>query len=127
MIVPLDSARGGAGHSLVLVWLDGGWTEGAGPAYPWHTAVHVRPPAGLVGQLRGAEARPGAFVAVDVAAAAAGSGGRESTWEDAVGRGTEMLDRGHDGRGRVEVERGDRCGCGVAPRRRLATRVLAHR
>ncbi len=91
LIVALDSARGGAGHAVVVVWLNGTWAGAPHSDYPWGEAVHQAPPAGLVEQLRGSVERPGAFLAIDVASAAHRPGDAPTSWEAAVARGTEML------------------------------------
>jgi len=91
MIVALDSGQGGAGHALVVVWLDGGWGGTPHPDYPWHHAVHPAPPAGLVERLRGGVKQPGAFLAVDVTSAASRQDTAPMPWEMAVARGTAML------------------------------------
>ncbi|MDQ3886483.1 MAG: ATP-binding protein, partial [Actinomycetota bacterium] len=98
MIVALDSARGGPGHALVVVWLDGGWDGTAHPDYPWRDAgrpwrdaVHPAPPAGLVERLRGGVKQPGAFLAIDVSGAASRQDTAPMPWEEAVARGIAML------------------------------------
>ena len=79
LIVALDSARGGPGHALVVVWL--------GEAdYPWRQAVHPTPPAELLSQLRSSADQPGAFLAIDVTGAAA-----HTPWEAVIAAGADML------------------------------------
>jgi hypothetical protein len=66
LVIALKAARGGPGHALVVVWLDGSWAGAPARNYPWTAVVHDRPPAELIGQLRAAADQPGSFLAIDV-------------------------------------------------------------
>ncbi|HSV66517.1 MAG TPA: hypothetical protein VLJ59_11500 [Mycobacteriales bacterium] len=109
LIVIADSARRGRpAHAVVVVWLGGGWAGRPAAGYPLTGAVHDRPPADLVGDVRAGPDAPGSFVAVDVARAAVrrdragqsragqpeaghGAPAGPATWAEAVAAGAALL------------------------------------
>jgi hypothetical protein len=92
LIVALDSSRGGPGHALVLVWLDGSWAGAPASDYPWPTTVvHEAPPAELIGRLRAAADQMGSFLAIDVVGATRAPGAQPTRWEVAIARGAELV------------------------------------
>ena len=99
VVVTLDSARGGPGHALVLVWLDGSWVGAPERGYPWRDVVLDTAPAELVGQLRAALDQPGSFLAIDVTGATRPHGAEPTNWAEAITRGAEMVTSAITGNG----------------------------
>jgi hypothetical protein len=100
LIVALDSPRGGPGHAVVLVWLDGNWGGVPASDYPWPTTVvHEAPPAELIGRVRGAADQSGSFLAIDVAGATRASDTEATRWEVAIARGAELVNSALTGDG----------------------------
>jgi hypothetical protein len=97
MIVVLDSRRGGPGHAIVLVWLDGSWPAPTHD-YPLEGVVHEDLPVtgegfALPGEVRASVEGSGAFLTVDVTGATwpPGASGPAKDWPSAVRDGAVML------------------------------------
>jgi hypothetical protein len=99
LVITLDSARGGPGHAVVVVWLDGSWVGAPARDYPWRAVVHDTPPAELRGQLRAAADQSGSFLAIDVAGATREPGTEATPWAAAIARGAELVNSALTGDG----------------------------
>ena len=97
MIVLLDPVRrGDPGHAVVAVWLRGDWAGRTSPDYPLMENVLAAPPRELVGELCAGSGEPGAFAAIDVAAAAwrpgdDGTPAAPASWQAALATGARIV------------------------------------
>ena len=97
VIVLLDPVRrGDPGHAVVAVWLRGDWAGRPSPDYPLMESVHASPPRELAGELCAGPGEPGAFAAIDVAAAARRPGddvtsAAPTSWLAALATGARMV------------------------------------
>ncbi|WIX85720.1 tetratricopeptide repeat protein [Amycolatopsis sp. DG1A-15b] len=97
MIAVLDPRHGGAGHAIVVIWLDGSWPTSQAD-YPLHEVVHATAPVTedgfpLTREVRPAVESAGAFLAIDVTGATqpANASAAAKDWAAAVADGAEMI------------------------------------
>ncbi|RSM68921.1 hypothetical protein DL991_40790, partial [Amycolatopsis sp. WAC 01375] len=97
MIVVFDSRLGGAGHAIVLIWLDGAWSASEGST-PFQDVVQVTAPVTedgfpLHGEIRATVDAGGSFLAIDVTGATwpAKTSAPAKDWATAVADGAEMI------------------------------------
>ncbi|MGW5742045.1 hypothetical protein [Amycolatopsis sp. NPDC003861] len=97
IIVVLDPRHGGAGHAIVMIWLDGSWPTSQAD-YPLRDVVHATAPVTEDGFPLAREIRPGteaagSFLAIDVTGATrpANATAAVKDWAAAVADGAEMI------------------------------------